>query len=94
MRDYGKQDMARLSSRMQRHGAAGCGDVGFRIWCCEFLGQVVWSAEVQAMDARCREAGTVDCTKGQWEAESPALAEGFPIQVPPFSHSTEVLGIA
>lgn len=85
MRDYGKQDMDRQSSRMQRHGAAGCGDVGFRIWCCEILGWVIWSSEVQAMDARCREAGSVDCTKGKWETE------GFPFHVPPFSHSTEVL---
>lgn len=34
----------------------------------------------------------MDCTKGQWEAESPALAQGFPFRVPPFSSSTEVLG--
>lgn len=94
MRDYGKQDMARQSSRMQRHGAAGCGDVGCRIWCCEFLGWVIWSAELRAVGAGCREAGTVRCTKGQWEAESPALAEGFPFHVPPLSHSTEMLGTA
>lgn len=94
MRDYGKQDMARQSSRMQRHRAAGCGDVGSRIWYCEFLERVIRSAEVWAVDAGCRGAGTVGCTTGQWEAESPALAEGFPTHVPPFSHSTGVLGTA
>lgn len=96
LQDAGLREAGYGQTEQQDAETRGCG-----VWGCGIQDMVLCVFGMGGLVCRgagygCEMPGSRDCGlySGQWEAESPALAEGFPFHVAPLSHSTEVLGTA